>query len=122
MKVIIKHKTQSGRNTKYRAGSLQDLPDSVADELIRSGHAIEYKGPGVAIAPYETRVEEPKETRVINSKRKNALEAAKRKLDEKKAAIKAHSEPEKVEEEKVVEVEKDNSNQVKKKAIKKPKK
>ena len=71
MKVIIKYKTEMGRNTKYRAGSLQDIPEAEAQELIAAGKAVPYHGGGT-VKERETRVATvPKEPAkpAINSKR-----------------------------------------------------
>jgi len=106
MKVIIKYKTELGRGVKYRAGSLQDLPDAEAIQLINSGSAIPYEGNGTAIDNRETRVIEPREVRApVNNKR--ALKAAKiaREMEASKTAVEEEAPKEKVELEEIVEVE-----------------
>lgn len=91
MKVIIKYKIAGGRGTKYRAGSLQDLPEAEAQELIAAGKAVPYHGAGTAMER-ETRVAVPKEPPkpAINSKRELQQIKVRR---EAEAKAKAATEP-----------------------------
>jgi hypothetical protein len=96
MKVIIKYKTEMGRNTKYRAGSLQDIPEAEAQELIKAGKAIPYHGAGTAMER-ETRVAVAREPAkpAINSKRE--LKQAKVRREAEAAAVEVKVEAETVE-------------------------
>ena len=95
MKVIIKYKVEGGRSSKYRAGSLQDLPEAEALRLIEEGKAVPYEGAG-SVTKRETRtvVKQPPKP-IINDKR--ALKAAKVKREQEEAKAKT------VEQEKLTE-------------------